>query len=240
MSARTKRFTLIGLLAALVVGGGATAFLLITGGSGQASTPIHAECDPEIINRNAGATVFRITPEESEVRFVLSEVLFGTPTTVTGRTDQVAGDILINLDNPTNTDVCLIRINARTLVTNNEFRNRAIRGQILQSAQDPFEFSTFVPTAVEGLPDSVEVGDTVTFQVTGDLTVRDIVQPVTFDVTATLASETRLEGAAVATVQRADYNLTIPSAPGVADVSEEVSLEIDFVANAVPPETSQN
>ena len=240
MSPRAKRLTLIGLLAALVVGGGATAFILISGGSGQASTPIHAECDPEIINRSAGATVFRIAPEESEVRFVIHETLLGQPNDVIGRTDQVAADILLNPDNPAQTTVCTVRVNARTLVTDNEFRNRAIRGQILQSAQDQFEFATFVPTAVEGLPNNIAVGDTVTFQITGDLTVRDIVQPVTFDVTATLASETQLEGSAVATIQRGDYNLTIPNAPGVADVAEDVRLEIDFVADAVPPETSQN
>jgi hypothetical protein len=56
---------------------------------------------------------------------------------------------------------------------------------------------------------------------------------VTFDVTVTPVSETRLEGNAVTTVKRSDYNLVIPSVPGVADVSEDVRLEIDFVAQAV-------
>ena len=49
----------------------------------------------------------------------------------------------------------------------------------------------------------------------------------------TPVSETRIEGSAHATVLRADYGLQIPNAPGVANVSEEVGLEIDFVATAV-------
>jgi hypothetical protein len=58
------------------------------------------------------------------------------------------------------------------------------------------------------------------------------VNSVTFDVTVTLASAERLEGNATTTVMRGDYQLSIPSAPGVADVSEEVIISIDFVALA--------
>jgi polyisoprenoid-binding protein YceI len=68
---------------------------------------------------------------------------------------------------------------------------------------------------------------------TGDLKVRDIVQSVTFDVTATLTSEDQLQGTASAQVTRDQFNLTIPTAPGVANVSNDVRLEIDFVATKV-------
>ncbi len=240
MSQRTRRNMLIGLAAVIVLGVGAGAFLWFSGGSGAASTPINAECAPEIINRNAGATVFRITPDESEVRFIIHEDLFGQPNEVVGTTNQVAGDILLNLNNPTKTDVCTIKVDARTLVTDSEFRNRAIRGQILQSAQDQFEFAEFNPTAITGLPDSIAAGQQVSFQITGDLKVRDIVNPVTFDVTATLVSNERLEGTATAGVTRTGYNLTIPNAPGVANVGEDVRLEIDFVAVPVTSEASQS
>jgi hypothetical protein len=103
----------------------------------------------------------------------------------------------------------------------------------LQSAQDEFEFSEFTPTAVEGMPESVTIGEPVTFQIVGDLTVRDITAPVTFDTTVTAVSETELQGSATATVQRAVFELTIPSVPSVANVGEDVGLEIDFVATAV-------
>ena len=68
--------------------------------------------------------------------------------------------------------------------------------------------------------------------VTGDLTVRDITREITFQVTVTPVSETRLEGVAKATVLRSDYELNIPSVPNVANVSDEVRMEIEFVALA--------
>jgi polyisoprenoid-binding protein YceI len=240
MSPQTKRFAIIGVAAAAVIGIVATAFLWFSGGSGQASAPVHAECSEEVISRNAGATVFRIGPEESEVRFIIHEELFGQPKEVIGRTDQVAGDVLVNLDNPALAELCGVQINLRTILTDNEFRNRAIRGQILQSAQDEFEFSDFTPTEITGLPETVTPGEPINFQIAGDLRVRHITNPVTFDVTATLVSDTRLEGTATADVTREQYELTIPNAPGVANVTNEVTLELDFVALAVPAEASQS
>src|SRR5690606_34155070 len=124
--------------------------------------------------------------------------------------------------------------NARTLETDDENRTRALRNQILQSRMDDFEYATFVPTSLSGLPEEpVAVGDAVTFQLTGDLTVRNITNSVTFDVTVTLDSNERLQGSASTSTTRAAYELTIPNAPGVANVTDEVTLEIDFVADLV-------
>jgi polyisoprenoid-binding protein YceI len=180
----------------------------------------------------AELVIFNIVTDDSEVRFVLNEILRGSPNTVTGRTDQIAGQIAVDFANPQNSQVGEIRISARSLATDNELRNRAIRGQILQSSQDEFEFINFKPTAITGLPDSVTIGEPFEFQITGDLTIRDVTNPVTFVVTVTPESETRIEGTATATVQRGDYNLIIPNVPGVADVDEAVVLEVDFAAEA--------
>lgn len=178
-------------------------------------------------------TLFRIVPEDSEVRFLLDEDLRGQRVTVIGSTNQVAGDIIVDFDSPANSQVGTIRINARTLATDNEFRNRALRSQILQSAQAEYEFVEFKPAALENMPVSVDIGEPFSFQLIGDLTIRSITHLVTFDVTVTPVSETQLEGSAKAVVTRADYELTIPSVPGVANVEEEVELEIDFTAQAV-------
>ncbi|MFN2139342.1 MAG: YceI family protein [Candidatus Promineifilaceae bacterium] len=179
---------------------------------------------------SAGATVYTIDPASSEVRFELNEVLRGEPKTVVGTTDQVAGEIAVDLGDLSSTQVGAIQVNARGLSTDNNFRNRAINNEILNTGD--FEFITFEPTAVSGLSGSAVVGDTFEFTVSGDLTIRDITQPVTFNVTATAVSDSQIEGTASAVVQRADYNLQIPSVPSVADVEEEVELYIDFAANA--------
>ncbi|NTV65960.1 MAG: YceI family protein, partial [Oscillochloris sp.] len=46
----------------------------------------------------------------------------------------------------------------------------------------------------------------------------------------TAESNTRLSGSATTTVSRADYGLDIPSVPMVANVSEQVKIEISFMA----------
>jgi polyisoprenoid-binding protein YceI len=192
------------------------------------ATPVPPTAEPV-----ADVRLFRIVSEESEVSFTLTEDLRGAFTTVVGVTNQVAGDILVDLSAPAGSRIGELRINARTLATDSDFRNRAMRGEILQSTQDAYEFISFTPTALDGLPESVTVGESVTFTVTGDLKIREIVQSVTFEVTATLVSDDRLEGTASATVTRTQYDLQIPSVPGVTNVSDEVQLAIQFVATRV-------
>ena len=46
----------------------------------------------------------------------------------------------------------------------------------------------------------------------------------------TLNGRTQLTGSATAQILRANFDLQIPNAPGVANVSEAVTLTIDFVA----------
>ncbi len=178
----------------------------------------------------AGTILAQIVPEESEVRFLIDEVLNGSPKTVVGTTNQVAGEIAVNPSDPTQTRVGAIQVNARTLSTDSGMRNRTIANRILQTGQ--YEFITFTPTSIVGLSEQGSVGQTYTFQIVGDLTIRDVTKEVTFDVTATPQSESRLEGTATTTILYTDYNIAIPSVPQVASVDDEVKIEIDFVAAA--------
>lgn len=176
------------------------------------------------------ATVYQIDQAASLVRFELNEELRGVPTLVVGTTDQVAGELSVNLNDLSTIQLGVLQINARTLLTDNNFRNRAIQNQILETNE--YEFITFTPTAVNGLPPNVPIGESVEFAIAGDLTIRDITQPVEFMVEAVSMSDTQIVGRAITTINRTDFDLNIPSAPGVANVEEEVELYIDFTANA--------
>jgi polyisoprenoid-binding protein YceI len=209
---------------------GAVAYFWFSGGDGQASAIISA---PELALRPGDTrTLFSIIADESQVRFIIDETLLGNPKTVVGVTNQVAGDILVDFLNPMNSQLGAIRINVRTLETDNEIRTRALRGPILQAERDEFEFATFVPTHFVGLPDAVTIGEAFSFQIHGQLTVHGVTRNVVFEAALTPMSETRLTGTAYTTVRYADFDITIPSAPGVANVSDEVRLEIDFTAVA--------
>ncbi|MDA1330123.1 MAG: YceI family protein [Chloroflexi bacterium] len=187
--------------------------------------------DAEATNTpTSGPQTFELVQSESQARFIIQEVLRGQVTTVVGVTSLVAAQILVDLDNPAATQLGAVTVNARDLTTDQGSRNRAIRNEILDTAL--YEFITFTPTQLLGLPVSVAFGQSFSFQVIGDLTIRDITNQVTFEVTATLESEARLSGLASTTIQRNDYSLTIPNVPQVASVQENVVLEIEFVAIA--------
>jgi polyisoprenoid-binding protein YceI len=158
----------------------------------------------------------------------MSEVLRGTPTTVVGLSDQVAGEIAVDLSDLGTAQVGIIQVNARTLETDESRRNQTIRNRILNT--DSYEFITFEPTAVMGLDGSASPGQLLTFQITGDLTIRDVSQDVAFEVTAQVDNANRLVGTAVTTITRAAFDLNIPSVPFVADVGEDVTLTINFTA----------
>jgi polyisoprenoid-binding protein YceI len=177
-----------------------------------------------------GLVIYTISQDASQVRFELDEDLRGQRITVVGVTDQVAGELAMDLDDLSTVQVGVLQINARTLVTDNDFRNRAIQNQILNTSA--YEFITFTPTAVSGLPSGAAVGEEIRFQIEGDLTIRDMTQPVVFEVTATAVSATQITGSATAVIERDAFGLRIPSVPSVANVEEEIELIIEFVANA--------
>jgi polyisoprenoid-binding protein YceI len=222
-----------GLAVVVVTAGILIGWFIITGGTGEASEPITAPT----LDPGAEPSIFRIIQEESEARFYIDETLRGERVTVVGVTDQVAGEIAVDFDNPPASQVGTIRVNVRTLQTDESLRNQAIRGQILQSARPEYEFSEFAPSALEGLPESVEIGETVGFQIIGDLTLRDVTRTLTFDAEVTVTAEDRLEGVARTTILFEDFNVNIPRLPAfVAEVDDEVVLEIQFVALAVDEE----
>ncbi|MFN8469718.1 MAG: YceI family protein [Caldilineaceae bacterium] len=180
----------------------------------------------------AGSTPFVIDQASSEARFLINETLIGIPTEVKGVTSQITGTLAIDTADPTKTTLSTITIDARDLRTDRDLRNRAIRRFILESNKDEYRFITFTPTAITGLPAKAGAGDSFNFQITGDLKIKDVSKPVTFDVEVKADSASEITGLAKATVKRSDFNLSIPSAPGVADVTDDVQLELAFTAKA--------
>jgi polyisoprenoid-binding protein YceI len=180
-------------------------------------------------SQSAGVTTFQIVPESSESRFVVDEVLNGKPNTVVGTTSQVAGEIVVDFNHPAASQVGAVLINARDLTTDNNFRNRALKNQILDTNR--YEFITFTPTEIIGLT-GASAGGSANFQIVGDLMIKETTQQVTFDVTITGASPSQIIGTATATILYSDFGISIPRVPTVASVENEVRLELDFLAEA--------
>ncbi|HEY1391302.1 MAG TPA: YceI family protein [Ktedonobacterales bacterium] len=192
--------------------------------SGTVTVPTLAPTD--------GSTLFTIDSSSSKATFTIDEVLFGNPNTVVGETDKVAGQILVNAQDPSKSQLGEIKIDVSTLVTDNDLRNRTLQGRILQTDTSANQYATFVAKSITGLPETITVGQQVSFKMTGDLTIHQVTKTVTFDVKVNVVSEKQITGTASTTVKYSDYGISVPDVPSVTGLGDTVKLALDFTANA--------
>ena len=168
--------------------------------------------------------------EGSEARFYIDEVLLGNDKTVEGISTDVTGEVSFDLSNPQAASIGTITINAREFLTDDNRRNGAIQRRVLNSNQDEFQFITFAPTSIAGLPEAAAVGDSFDVQITGDLSIKETTLEVIFETSVRVISETELQGLGTTIIKHKDFGLSIPNVPIVASVEEDVRLEIAFTA----------
>ncbi|MFW5693832.1 MAG: YceI family protein [Alkalispirochaeta sp.] len=248
-----KKLLYVGIvvLAIIVVGAvGYRVYLGIRAGDGEISREVQAE---RSFNTNSedepaiGIVQYGVTSGEdgqSEAQFLIEEVIFGRENMVEGTTRQIDGSFLIDYEDHT-VRVGQFEINVRDIRTRSldvdiesggwtdGERDTVIRAEILESGRDEFEFSTFDPTNVSGVPESFEPGDTLDLVVTGDLTIRDVTSSVDFDMQLSLDSEERISGTASTTIRWEDFDITVPHVGGGSDVgsvSDSVELRLEFTA----------
>jgi len=179
------------------------------------------------------ALLFQIVSGESTARYEIDEILLGKDKRVVGTTSEVAGQLIVNLADPRQSKVGVIRVNARTFKTDSGKRDRAVRNFVLDSGQDKWEFIEFSPSEVRQLPEKVQLGDELTFEILGDLKIRDSVKIVVFDATINLESDRLIKGTASTVVTREEFGLKIPNVPKVSWVDDNVTLVIDLIAERV-------
>jgi len=189
-----------------------------------ASAPIETVLSTSRLGEGAG--VYTIDSSRASASFTVDEVLRGSPYRVVGTTDQVAGQFTFDPANPPAARLGTITVDARTLATDDASRNRALGNRILDS--NTYEYITFTPSALSGLPSSVSVGQPFSFAASGDLTIKGVSRPATFAVILKPEADGSLSGSATSTVAYADWGVSIPSVPFVASVGQEVTLGLSF------------
>jgi polyisoprenoid-binding protein YceI len=217
----------LGGAAVLVIALGAGAFYVFGGGS-----PAHAPLTVPTLVATKDGTIFTIDSSASEASFTIHEVLFGNPNTVVGKTNQVAGQILVDKSDVSKSQVGVIKVDLSTMQTDNNLRNRTLQGRIFETSDPSNQFATFTPKTLTGLPTTVVVGQTVSFTIVGDLALHGVTHTETFAAQVTAQSATVLTGQAQTTVRYEDFNLAIPNVPSVTGVSDNVTLAITFTARA--------
>ena len=178
----------------------------------------------------SGKVVYKIVSAESQASYTVVETLFNQNNkinTAIGVTHTVNGEIDADLTTPANSTLGPITIDISQFVSDSGQRDNFIKRNFLESNKYPT--ATFVTKTVTGMPTSYTDGAPYTFQISGDLTVHNTTQPVTFDVKAKLTGNT-LSGEATAQVLMSQFGVGPISLLGILQTQDPVKLTIDFVA----------
>ena len=193
-----------------------------------ASIPL--QVDQNALPAGTAPTRFQIDASRSVARFIVNEVLRGQPKTVVGETNQLAGELAVDPTRPATAQVGTIVVNARALETDDNQRNGAIRRWILDT--DDYELIRFEPTELVGVPETASLGQPASFEIVGQLTIKDQTRPARFEAQVTPLSGAELQGAAATTIAYADWGIAIPDVPFVAGVEDTIRIELRFTAVA--------
>lgn len=229
---RTFVVSIAVIAAVLIVGAIAASIYIFGAGGGNPATAHGTVTVPTLAPTDGNSVVFTIDGSSSKATFTIVEVLFGKPNTVVGATNQVAGQILVNQQDPSKSQLGEIKVDLSALITDNPLRTRTLQGRILETDTPANQYGTFVAKSITGLPSSIAAGQQVSFKITGDLTIHQVTKTVTFDAKVTMVSAHQLTGQAQATVKYGDFNIAIPDVPSVTGVGDTVILTLTFTANA--------
>ncbi|MGH7460305.1 MAG: YceI family protein [Pseudomonas sp.] len=168
-----------------------------------------------------------IAAEGTEARYRVRERLAGVdfPNDAIGKTNKVEGTIVLDPKGAVVRALSKITVDATSMVSDRDRRDNYIRRNTLATAQ--FPTFVFVPTELKGLKYPLPAAGDVTFQLVGDLTVRDQTRPVTWNVTAKIAQGI-LTGQALTQFTFADFALAKPRVASVLSVEDDIKLELDF------------
>ena len=158
--------------------------------------------------------------DASQVGYRVEEVLFGVNTTAVGRTNEVTGSLAIEGTAVTEVD---FSVDVASITSDESRRDNQFRGRIMSA--DEFPTASFVLTQPIDLGGEPADGVEVQTQATGELTLRGVTKPVTFDVNA--KQDNGLIGVQGSIpVLVADYGIANPSNSGIT--TEDHGL-VEFV-----------
>jgi polyisoprenoid-binding protein YceI len=187
---------------------------------------------PAAVNgsKQPGLITYKIIPGESQVTYEVGETFLNQSNRfnlAVGVTKQVTGEILANQSDPQKSSIGPITVDISQFTSDSSRRDSAIRGMWLESGK--FPQAIFTPTKIETLPSTYVEGQDYSFKVTGDLKVRDVTKPVTFDVTVNLKGGT-LSGTAVTTILMSDFGVGPISIGGMLNTEDKAKVSLKFVA----------
>ena len=185
-----------------------------------------------------GTRTFVIDSEQTIASYIVDEeflpdalskygISIGRTDTV-GSTPVVEGSLELNLDDLTAPiGENMFRVDLSQLVSDQSLRDQWLKENGPQFSKYPE--AKFTAASVSGAPTKYTEGEEVSFSLSGDLTIREITQPATFDVTASLDGA-NLVGSASAELRMTDFGIDPPDFANTLRVADAFRVRIDFVA----------
>ncbi len=172
---------------------------------------------------SAGSVTYELVAANSEASYAVREQLarLSFPSDAIGKTQAVSGSITVKADGTIDQATSKFTVDLSTIKSDESMRDGFVSRAILQTNQYPQ--AVFVPTSMSGLPAALPTSGSVSFKVTGNLTVRDVTKPVTWDVTGTIANG-EATGTATTSFTFEDFNLSQPRVPVVLSVVDKITL----------------
>jgi len=181
----------------------------------------------EVALPTAGALQLVVTPEGNEVRYRIREQLVGVdlPNDAIGVTQDVSGGITFDAAGNVVPSASRFEVNVATLKSDKDRRDGYVRGRILETTENPTVVLS--PTALRGLTFPLPTSGTRSFTLVGDLTVRGVTKPTTWQVSAKFDGA-KVSGTAATAFTFTEFGLSQPRVPVVLSVSDTIKLEYDF------------
>jgi len=174
----------------------------------------------------AEATTLEVVPSASEARYRVREQLAGYnfPNDAVGTTRSISGIITFDTQGRLGPGSKLT-VDLRTLKSDEAKRDNYLRANTLTTAS--FPYAELVPREVRGLPFPLPGSGSASVQIVGDLTVRGVTRPTTWDGTALFQGRAvRLQ--ARTAFKFGEFDLTQPRIFRVLSIEDLIRLEVDL------------
>ena len=188
---------------------------------------VHPEPAPGVAADVPAAMRLTVASTGNSVRYRVREQLVGRdlPNDAVGETSAVSGSIVIDDAGRVVRDQSRIVADVTGLTSDSDRRDGYVQRRLLETEEH--STVTLVPTEFHGLPAALPESGSASVHIIGELTVKGVTRPTTWQATVNFQAD-RVTGSASTAFTFDDFELTQPRVPVLLSVADTIRLEYDF------------